>query len=480
MYISLAGMRGPTQPDAKTRPDDPQHPGRRRGRTVAFRVAPTVVALGIVSLLTDVSSEAVAAVLPLYVTGTLGLSMIAYGFLEGLHQGVSAVVRIAAGYTADRTDRPKAVAVAGYGLSMLSRIGLLILQGFAGIAVLVGIDRIGKGLRTAPRDAMIQQVSQPEHLARSFGVHRMLDTIGATIGPLLAFVVLLLVPEGYRVVFALSLAAALIGVAVLVLFVPDVRLRGTPRRDTAGPVSDPASVVGTPDATAPGTTGTAPGTGRDPQAGARGRPRRTWRTLNAPMRRLLLAAGALGLLTVGDGFIYLALMSHGTMEPLWFPLLFVGTNAVFLLLAVPVGRLADRTSRGAVLVVGHVFLAGAYLCAALNGSLLAVAASLMLLGVFYAATDGVLAALASQLSSPGRTATGIASAQTVTAVTRLVASTGFGALWVLVGAVPTMIGAAVAMLLALPLAWRLLVTRKDDTLQGGEPVAVRPAAGTAT
>lgn len=469
MYISLAGFRGPdhaspdqagpdhASPDRADSAPGPghasPHPGPRSGRTVAFRVAPTVVALGMVSLLTDVSSESVAAVLPLYVTGALGLSMVAYGFLEGLHQGVSAVVRIAAGYAADRTDRPKAIAVAGYGLSMLTRAGLLIVQGFVGIAVLVGIDRVGKGIRTAPRDAMIQEVSQPQHLARSFGVHRMLDTIGATIGPLLAFVVLLLVPEGYRVVFAVSLAAALIGVAALILFVPNVRFSrattGTSTTTSAAPVPEAAE-------TSPAVR---PRTLRS-RASRSGSPRRQrWRSLDGPLKRLLVAAGVLGLLTVGDGFIYLAIMSHGHLDPLWFPLLFVGTNGVFLLLAIPVGRIADRTSRAAVLIGGHLFLAGAYLAAAMGGSWIALGLALLMLGVFYAATDGVLAALAGQLSPQGRTATGIGAAQTVVAVTRLVASTGFGALWVLFGAVPTMVGAAVVLVLVLPLAWWLVVRR---------------------
>ncbi len=465
MYISLAGFPGPDHagpdhagPDHADSAPGPDHAGPdhadsgpRSGRTVAFRVAPTVIALGMVSLLTDVSSESVAAVLPLYVTGALGLSMVAYGFLEGLHQGVSAVVRIAAGYAADRTDRPKAIAVAGYGLSMLTRAGLLVVQGFVGIAVLVGIDRVGKGIRTAPRDAMIQEVSQPEHLARSFGVHRMLDTIGATIGPLLAFVVLLLVPEGYRVVFAVSLAAALIGVAALILFVPNVRFSRTTTSTTTPAAPVPAAAVPSP-VVRPRTLRS-----RAPRSHSARRPR--WRTLDGSLKRLLVAAGVLGLLTVGDGFIYLAIMSHGHLDPLWFPLLFVGTNGVFLLLAIPVGRIADRTSRAAVLIGGHLFLAGAYLAAAMGGSWIALGLALLMLGIFYAATDGVLAALAGQLSPQGRTATGIGAAQTVVAITRLVASTGFGALWVLFGAVPTMVGAAVVLVLVLPLAWWLVVRR---------------------
>lgn len=411
---------------------------RNRASKVAFKASPTVIALGIVSMLTDISSESVAAVLPLYVTSALGLSMVAYGFLDGLNQGLSAIVRIGAGYTADRTRRPKPVAVVGYGLSAVARVGLLFVQGFGGITAIVGADRIGKGIRTAPRDAMIQSSSQPEHLARSFGVHRMLDTIGATVGPFLAFVVLLIVPDGYRVVFVVSLAAAVLGVAVLGLIVPNLRLH----RPVAASVDVPSEAK---------KDGAARHTGQIGEV------------LRGRLRPVLLATGVLGLVTVGDGFVYLALMSHGHLQTFWFPLLFVGSNAVFLILAIPMGRLADRTSRSAVFVVGHVALAAAYVCAGLGGTLPMVLLCLVLLGSFYAATDGVLSALASQRSPSGATSTGIASAQTVVAVTRLVASTGAGALWFVFGAGPVMLGAAVFMVVLVPFAWRLLSKRNDET-----------------
>lgn len=403
---------------------------------VAFKASPTVIALGIVSMLTDISSESVAAVLPLYITSALGLSMVAYGFLEGLHQGTSAVVRIAAGYTADRSNHPKPVALGGYVVSMIARVGLLFVQGFVGITAIVGADRIGKGIRTAPRDAMIQQASQPEHLARSFGVHRMLDTIGATVGPLLAFVVLLFVPDGYRVVFVVSLAAAVLGVAVLALIVPNRRLH------QANPASTTAANEVADD--------------RPPKP-----PRPRIRSmLRGRLRHVLLAAGLLGLLTVGDGFVYLALMEHGHLQTLWFPLLFVGSNAVFLTLAIPLGRVADRTSRAGVFVLGHLALAGSYLVAGLGGTVPAVVLCLVLLGTFYAATDGVLAALAGQLSPEGATSTGIAAAQTVVAITRLIASTAFGVLWIIFGAIPTMVSAAVVLTLLVPLAWCFLADRR--------------------
>ncbi len=433
MYLSLSDWRSKKASNTS------------RAAQVAFKASPTVIALGIVSMLTDISSESVAAILPMYITGALGLSMIAYGFFEGLNQSASALVRIAAGYAADQTSRPKPVAVAGYGLSMVARIGLLFATGFAGIAAVIGVDRVGKGIRTAPRDAMIQQASQPEHLARSFGLHRLLDTIGATVGPMLAFVVLLLVPDGYRAVFVLSLAVAILGVAVLVLVVPNRKLGAKPV---------PAAQAET---------------AQDDQVQA---PVRNIRALKirpmlrmlsrGRMGRMLCAAGLLGLLTVGDGFVYLALMSHGTMDYFWFPLLFVGSNLVFLLLAIPLGKLADRTSRAAVFVLGHLALALAYLCASGGGSLIFIVSALAALGLFYAATDGVLAALAGQLSPEGSVSTGIGAAQTVVAVARLLSATGFGVLWVLFGADLALLGVAGLLLLVVPLAWYLLLGKTSQ------------------
>lgn len=398
------------------------------------KVSSVVVTLGVVSLMTDISSEAVAAILPLYVTAALGLTTIAYGFIDGLMQGASALVRIAGGWAADRGDHPKWVAVAGYGLSMVTRAGLLIASGFAAITALVAIDRVGKGIRTAPRDAMITTASDPAHLGRSFGVHRTLDTIGAALGPLLAFIVLWAIPDGYTTVFVLSLGCAVIGFALLALLVPDLR----PRRQAAA--------------------ASAPADGTKPA----GRPF-SWRSVAEPkLRRLLVVAGVLGLLTIGDGFIYLALQSRDGFATKWFPLLYVGTNLVYLALAIPVGRLADRVGRARVLVLGHLSLLAAYLCAGTAGGMAGLTiATLVLLGVFYAATDGVLAALAGQLADTSVRAAAIGTAQTVVAVARMVASAAFGVLWYGLGRSPAMLLVAALLAVAVPVCF--LALRGLDT-----------------
>ncbi|WP_104088205.1 MFS transporter [Arthrobacter sp. GMC3] len=386
-----------------------------------FKVSPIIISLGIVSMFTDISSESVAAVLPIYITGVLGLSMVAYGFLDGINQGISAIVRIGAGWTADKSDRHKLIAFVGYGLSTLTRAWLLLASGFAAITAIIAVDRIGKGIRTAPRDALITEVAQPEHLARSFGVHRMLDTVGATIGPLLAFIVLLLIPNGYHTVFVVSFACGILGLAVLGLMVPGRKQRAAAKAKL--------------ELAAPST----------PRAAFR------WRELNNPnMRRLLLLAGILGLLTIGDGFIYLVLQSRASFAATWFPLLYVGTNVAYLVLAIPLGRLADKWGRMRVFIAGHGALLAAYLCAALpaTGAAFTVAC-LLLLGVFYAATDGVLAALAGQFSPIASRASGIAAAQTVVAGSRFFASLGFGVLWFMFGREQAIVFAAVALAAAL-------------------------------
>jgi MFS family permease len=394
--------------------DRPAGGTARGSRSTRPPVGRVVITLGIVSLLTDVSSESVSAILPLYLTAVVGLTPVAYGFIDGLYQGVSALVRLGGGWLADASDRPKWVALLGYGLSAVARVFLLFASGAAGIAAVVTADRIGKGIRTAPRDAMISTSTPTEHLGRAFGVHRMLDTIGAALGPLIAFGLLVVVPDGYSVVLVVSLAFALAGVALLGLLGPDVRARRDRERDS-GPTPPPFR----------------------------------WRDLtDARLRPLLAVAGVLGLLTIGDGFIYLALLDHGGINTTWFPLFYVGTNVAYLLLAVPIGRLADRVGRARTLVLGHLALVGAYLCAVLpTSTAAATVGTLLLLGTFYAATDGVIAAIAGRLVPVQARSSGIAAAQTVVALARMLASAGFGLLWLLLG--PTVAMATVAALLVL-------------------------------
>lgn len=412
MYISLTNS-----PASKK---DKKEKGVRAPRGVRT-VSSTVITLGVVSMLTDISSESVSAILPLYITGFLGLSTIAFGVLDGMYQGTSALVRIAGGYASDRLDQPKWVAFVGYALAAVARVGLLLWSGFGALTAVITADRIGKGIRTAPRDALITATSDPEHLAGSFGVHRMLDNIGAAVGPFLAFLILLIVPDGFHIVFAASLAFAGIGVLILGLIVPNVRTR---------------------------------------RAAAKAGTRRAvdWRSVaRGPMRRVLASAGILGLVTIGDGFVYLVLQARSDFAALWFPLLYVGTNVAFLAFAIPLGRLADRVGRARVFVWAHAGLLAAYVVAVLPvADVAATVLCLVFLGAFYAGTDGVLSALTAQLTTPETRATAIATAQTVVALARFASAAGFGVLWYAVGRDTAMIVVAIVLAVAIPLVAILL------------------------
>jgi MFS family permease len=394
-------------------------------RVTRGRVGGPVLALGAVSLVTDISSEMVTAVLPLYFVLQLGLSPLQFGFLDGLHNGVTALVRLVGGHAADRGGRHKLVAGSGYALSALSRLGLLLAGGgTVGIGASLAADRIGKGVRTAPRDALISLSAPPDALGRAFGVHRAMDTTGALLGPLAAFALLWLTADAYDAVFVVSFCVGLLGVLLLVAFVPG--------RSTL-PLLRP-----TPPAPGPRVRLLAPL--RDPA-----------------FRRVFTAAALLGAATIGDAFLYLLLQRRLAFAVSWFPLLPLGAAAVYLLLAVPAGRLGDRVGRRVPFLCGHAALLTGYLLLATTGAgPLLLVSVLVLLGVFYAATDGVLMALAGPVLPATRRASGMALLQTGQALCRLLAAAGFGAAWTLWGSRPALITAVVALAAALAAAVVLL------------------------
>ena len=367
------------------------------------RVARNVVLLGLVSLLTDISAEMVTTVLPLYLVVTLGMSPLSFGVIDGLYQGASAIVRIASGLVADRWRRHKEVAAAGYGLSALSKLGLLAVGGATGgIAAAILVDRTGKGIRTAPRDAMISLSCSPATVAVSFGVHRAMDTAGAMIGPLIAFAMLSLAPGAFDAIFIVSFCFAVVGLAVLVTFVdgrPGRHQEVTQAAARAITPADAARLLARPD-----------------------------------FRRLVIAGSALAVATISDAFLYLGLQRKLDFDTSLFPLLFVGTAVAFMVLAVPVGRLADRHGRVRVFVAGHVLLLAAY-TALLLPSLgpLVLFAYLGVFGAYYAATDGVLMAVASGRLPESLRATGMGVLVTFTSLGRLAGAIAFGALWTLAG-----------------------------------------------
>lgn len=362
-------------------------------------MSPNVWFLGVTSLFTDLSSEMVASVLPLYLVVQLGFSPLAFGALDGLYNGIGALTRLVSGMAVDRWRRPKMLAMMGYGVSALCRIGLVAAgRWWPGLVAAIVVDRLGKGIRTVPRDALIAQSSPAARLGYAFGVHRALDACGAVLGPVAAFALLAAVPRGFDVVFVASFAAAVVGVGVLSLFVESAM----PAVEAAPQLSPTSQVI----------------------APLRDR----------AFRRAVATAAALSLATISDAFVYLVLLERLGFAPGFFPLLYVGTSLSYLVLAVPAGVLADRWGRWRVFLLGYGALLAVYgiLLSAVGGST-TVLLAVMLLGAYYAGTDGVVIAFASGVLEATRRGTGLALLTTSTSLARLAASVVFGWLWLALG-----------------------------------------------
>jgi MFS family permease len=389
-----------------------------RGGSAA--VPRTVVLLGFTSLLTDISSEMVVTILPLYLISVGGFSPLAFGVVDGIYNGAAALVGLASGVVGDRFRRHKEVAASGYGLSAICKLLLATIgTAVSAIGTVVLLDRIGKGIRTAPRDAMISLSTPKEQLGASFGVHRALDTTGAMIGPLVAFLILAAAPLAFNSIFLVSFCIAILGVAILVLFVRAPKLAAGADEAAVRPSLSAATSL-----------------------------------LKLPrFRGLLIAGGALSLATASDAFIFLALQRKLDLGNSLFPLLFVGSSMTYMLLAVRMGRLADRIGRGRVLLGGYAVLLATYAVVLQPlGGWGVLALGLGLLGTYYAATDGVLMALASSVVPDEVRGSGLALVGTVTNIARLVASIIFGALWSLWGIHNAMAAFGMALVAAILLA----------------------------
>ncbi len=408
---------------------------RRRGRSNARlgAVSGTVFLLGLTSMITDISSEMVTAVLPLYFIFQLQLSPLQFGLLDGLQQAVAAPMRLLGGVVSDRWRRHKDVAVAGYGISAVSRLALPLAGTSAvGVTGVLLSDRVGKGIRTGPRDALISINSTDENLGTSFGVHRAMDTLGALLGPILAFALLALIPGGFDAVFVVSFCVALVGLGVLVLFV-DGRA-GAEAAEQPPRLRDTFAVVRQPG-----------------------------------LPRLVVIGGALGLFTLSDGFLYLMLQRRADLEFHFFPLLFLGTAISYFVLAVPAGWLADRIGRGWVFVGGYCALLCVYtalLRAPAGGS--EIVLYLVLFGAYYAATDGVLMAMGSAIIPHASRATGLSVLGTTTGLSRFGGAVLFGAVWTAWGSdaalAVLLVGLAVSTLAAV-----LLLTTTPEQVRHGQP-----------
>jgi MFS family permease len=378
------------------------------------RLDRNVVTLGVVSLLNDASSEMIFPLLPAFLTTVIGAGPAVLGAIEGTADSLSSLLRLPAGWLSDRMRR-KPLVVGGYALANLARPLVAAATAPWHVLAIRLLDRVGKGLRAAPRDALLADSVPPGDRGRAFGFHRSMDHVGAVVGPLLASLTFAALGRSYRLLFLL---ASLPGFAA-VLWAG--RVVETPRgRRTDPAVSVPAS----------------------PEMRAR---------LDPLFVVLIVAMLLFGLGNSSDAFLLLGLAQTG-MDPVALPVLWAAFHVVKVASAYPLGRLSDSVGRMPILLTGWAYYAIAYAAFAVTDGPAALAAIFVAYGLFYGLTEGVERALVSDLVAPPQRGVAFGLYNAAVGVTALPASLITGLVWEAHGRAAALgFGAGMAMLGALVL-----------------------------
>ena len=373
------------------------------------KVPGTVWALGLVSLFMDVSSELVHSLLPVFMTSVLGASMVSVGLVEGVAEATASIVKVFSGALSDRLRRRKPLLVLGYGLAALAK-PLFPLAG--SVALVLGarfLDRIGKGIRGAPRDALIADITPRESRGTAYGLRQALDTVGAVLGPLAAIALMLALSSNIRSVLWLAFAPAIVSVAVLLLLV------------------------------------------REPPVLKHGNERASWRSIGALPRHYwaVVALGAvLTLARFSEAFLILR-AQDASIALAFVPIVLVVMNVVYTAVAYPAGVAADRGARRALLLSGLAALIASDLLLAASATPSALFAGVALWGVHMGLTQGLLATLVADASPASLRGTGFGVFNLVSGVALLAASLIAGWLWASYGAAATFYAGAAFTTVAL-------------------------------
>ncbi len=394
---------------------------------------------GVSSFFMDVSSEMVYSLIPVFLSSVLGVNKSLIGVIEGIAETTASMLKMVAGWLSDRLGRRKPLMVFGYSISTLSR-PLLALAGSWGMVLGSRfVDRFGKGVRTAPRDAIVADSCDKRELGRSFGYHRAMDQFGAVVGPAVAFMVLALRPGAYRTVFWISLVPGVLCVLVIVLFIHDRARRREPTATDANGagyrITDHQAAEDTGETCPPAAT----------TGDSAGRWERLKR-LRGPLLAYLLVTAVFSLGNSSDAFLILRAADLGVAAVL-IPVLYLMFNLIYSALSIPAGLVADRIGRRKVALVGFVLFAGAYAWMALAGSEAAAWGSFAVYGVYMGIADGNGRALLAEFSSGERHGTAFGAYHMVVGLAALPASIIAGLLYDHVSAAaPFWVGAGAAAL----------------------------------
>lgn len=379
-------------------------------KPLVMAVPRTVWMLGFVSLFMDLSSEIIHALLPLFLTTTLGVSVAVVGAIDGVAEATASITKVFSGYVSDRIGKRRPLILIGYGMAALTK-PLFALAGSAPVVLGARFaDRIGKGLRGAPRDALVADVTPPEIRGKAFGLRQSLDTIGAFAGPLLAVGLMIVFTNDIRSVFWFASIPAAIAVLLVLVGVEDAK----PLSDGA-PVRTPIRFV-------------------------------DLKRLARPFWELVFVGGVFTLARFSEAFLILKANAEGLPLALA-PLVLVAMNIIYAVGAYPAGKLSDRVSARAILTAGMICLILADLALAILDGIGGAFVGIALWGAHMALTQGMFAKLIADNAAPELRGSAYGLFNLATGVTMLFASVIAGVIWDRFGADATfLVGGAFALL----------------------------------
>jgi MFS family permease len=364
-----------------------------------FKLPRPVWLLGWVSLATDAATEAMYPLLPFFLTRMLGAGVVSLGIIEGAAEGVNSILKIFAGRLADRSRAKRPLVLAGYAVSSFARPFIAVTTGWTQVFTVRVLDRVGKGVRTAPRDAMLATWATPTTRGRVYGFHRGMDNVGAVIGPVLATLFLFFYPGQYRTLFALTVIPGAIAVALL-LFIrePDeIKLMGdtTTPRGADAPSDVPAH-------------------------------------LPSSFRRFMLVLSIFTLGNSTDAFLLLRLTNAaGTVRAV--PLMWAALNVIKAATSMVAGNWSDRVGRRTVIAIGWIVYAVVYGGFALSTSVAALFAWFLVYGFYFGFAEGTEKALVADLAPAESRGLAFGIYNAVIGGGGLAASVVFGLVWTAFG-----------------------------------------------